>query len=121
MQKEAAQGCFHAEEGYGHTYPKIKESFRLERNLGSLQPNVCSKQDQLLNLDPIAEGHVQSGLEKFQGWRFPSFSGYQIPELGHPHRFVFFFSLQPGSGRKGPGLAVLSTACPMFKDKICCW
>lgn len=89
MQMEAAQGCFDAKEGYGHTHPRVRESFRLEGNLGSLQPNACSKQNQLLNLDQISQGHIQSGLENFQGWRYPRISGQQILEIDYPHRIHF--------------------------------
>lgn len=83
MQKKAAQGCFYAKGGYDHACPK--ESSRLEGNLGGLQPNACSKQDQLLNLDQINQDYGHSGLENFRGWRCPSLFGQQIPELDYSH------------------------------------
>lgn len=89
MQKEAAQGCFNAEEGYGHTYPRVRESFRLD----GLQPNACSKQDQLLNFDQIAQGHVQAGLENFQGWSTPASLDSKFQSL--TILLGFFFPLQP--------------------------
>lgn len=69
VQKEAAQllCCFCAEEHYGHTHPRARESFMLEGNLPDLKPNTYLKQDQLLNSDHVTQGHVQSSLENFQG------------------------------------------------------
>lgn len=54
-------------------------------------PNCYSKWGSKLNTDQVAQAFVQSGLEKFQGWRLHSPSGLLLQSLIARTAITFFF------------------------------
>lgn len=101
VQKEAAQlhYCFYAEEDYGHTHPRVRESFMLEGSFCGLQSHTCLKQE-LLNSDQVTQGHVQPHLETSQDRDSPD-SGEQssnkFQSLSIIRGFYFLPSCSPKS------------------------